>query len=122
MILGAMQDWKLRVTHLIDHAAREHATREIVSHWADGSETRTNWAEVRRDALKMTQVLRRLAIGGSCNAMNEDAPATPLASRSWLDRLGQMLAGEPRNRRYACGYEAGGGYAQPTCSWNCASY
>ncbi len=30
--------------------------------------------------------------------MNEDAPATPPASRSWLDRLGQMLAGEPRNR------------------------
>jgi len=30
--------------------------------------------------------------------MNEDAPATPQASRSWLDRLGQMLAGEPRNR------------------------
>jgi len=30
--------------------------------------------------------------------MNEDAHATPQASRSWLDRLGQMLAGEPRNR------------------------
>ncbi|MEO6064780.1 MAG: transporter associated domain-containing protein [Lysobacterales bacterium] len=30
--------------------------------------------------------------------MNEDAQATPPVSRSWLDRLGQMLAGEPRNR------------------------
>ncbi len=30
--------------------------------------------------------------------MNEDAPATLTPSRSWLDRLGQMLAGEPRNR------------------------
>ncbi len=30
--------------------------------------------------------------------MNEDHLAAPQASRSWLDRLGQMLAGEPRNR------------------------
>ena len=61
-MLGAMQDWDLRVTRLIDHAAREHAGREIVTHWADGSETRTNWAEVRRDALKMTQALRKLGV------------------------------------------------------------
>ncbi len=61
--LGAMQDWDLRVTHLIDHAAREHGAREIVTHWADGSETRTNWAGIRRDALKMTQALRRLGVG-----------------------------------------------------------
>ena len=58
MQLGAMQDWPLRVTHLIDHASREYGHREIVSRWADGSETRTNWAGVRRDALKMTQALR----------------------------------------------------------------
>lgn len=63
MQLGAMQDWKLRVTHLIDHAAREHGHREIVTHWADGSESRTSWAGIRRDALKMTQALRRLGIG-----------------------------------------------------------
>ena len=30
MQLGAMQDWQLLVTHLIDHAAREHGEREIV--------------------------------------------------------------------------------------------
>ena len=58
MQLGAMQDWQLVVTHLIDHAAREHGTREIVTHWADGSETRTTWAGVRRDALKMAEALR----------------------------------------------------------------
>ena len=58
MNLGAMQDWPLRVTRLIDHAGREYGHREIVSRWADGSETRTDWAGVRRDALKMTQALR----------------------------------------------------------------
>ena len=63
MNLGAMQDWELRVTSLLDHAARQHGTREIVSRYADGSETRTDWAGIRRDALKMTQALRRLGIG-----------------------------------------------------------
>ena len=61
-MLGAMQDWDLRVTNLIDHAAREHGTREILTHWADGSESTTTWAGVRRDALKMTQALRRLGV------------------------------------------------------------
>ncbi|WP_295631492.1 long-chain fatty acid--CoA ligase [Novosphingobium sp.] len=56
--IGAMQDWQLLVTHLIDHAAREHGEREIVTHWADGSETRTTWAGVRRDAAKMAEALR----------------------------------------------------------------
>jgi fatty-acyl-CoA synthase len=61
-ILGAMQDWELRVSLLIDHAAREHADREIVTHWADGSQTRATWASVRRDALRMVQRLRRIGI------------------------------------------------------------
>ncbi|MEY4999294.1 MAG: hypothetical protein RIS00_1338, partial [Pseudomonadota bacterium] len=26
-MLGGMQDWDLRVSHLIDYAAREHGTR-----------------------------------------------------------------------------------------------
>ena len=62
MLLGGMQDWALRVTALIDHAGREHATREIVSRWADGSESRTNWAGVRHDALRMTQALRAVGV------------------------------------------------------------
>jgi acyl-CoA synthetase (AMP-forming)/AMP-acid ligase II len=61
-MLGGMQDWKMRVTHLIDHAAREHGAREIVSRWADGSETRTHWAGIRHDALRMTQALRAAGV------------------------------------------------------------
>jgi len=61
-MLGAMQDWTMRVTHVVDHAAREAGSREIVTHWADGSETRTNWAGIRRDALKMAQALERLGL------------------------------------------------------------
>ena len=62
MHLGAMQDWPLRVTNLIDHAGREYGHREIVTHWADGSETRTDWAGIRHDALRMTQALRAAGI------------------------------------------------------------
>ncbi len=62
-MLGAMQDWDLRVTRIVDHAARENGPRELVSRWADGSETRTNWAEIRHEALRMVQALRRLGIG-----------------------------------------------------------
>ncbi|MFM2099873.1 MAG: hypothetical protein RLZZ366_1412 [Pseudomonadota bacterium] len=62
-MLGGMQDWTMRVTHLIDHAAREHGTREIISRWADGRETRTNWAGIRRDAKRMTQALQAAGVG-----------------------------------------------------------
>lgn len=61
-MLGTMQDWDLLVSGLLDHAAREHPTREIVTHWADGGLTRTDWQGVRRDALRMVQALRRLDI------------------------------------------------------------
>jgi hypothetical protein len=43
VLLGAMQDFPLRVMRLVDHAEREHGDREIVSAWADGTITRTNW-------------------------------------------------------------------------------
>jgi fatty-acyl-CoA synthase len=52
-----MQDWPLRVMRLVDHAEREHADGEIVSAWADGSITRTNWKAVARDARRMAQAL-----------------------------------------------------------------
>ena len=62
MSLGAMQDWPLRVTQLVDHAEREHGNGEIVSAWSDGTVTRTNWRDVAGDARKMAQALDRLGI------------------------------------------------------------
>ena len=59
-MLGGMQDFELRVPRLIDHAAREHGGREIVSYWADGSETRTDWSGIARDAKKLAQALEKL--------------------------------------------------------------
>jgi fatty-acyl-CoA synthase len=62
MMLGGMQDFALRVPRLIDHAEREHGSQEIVTHWADGSETRSSWSEVARDARRLAQALERLGL------------------------------------------------------------
>ena len=60
--LGAMQDWPLRIARLIDHAEREHGTREIVAARADGTTVRTNWSNVAHDARRMGQALERLGV------------------------------------------------------------
>jgi fatty-acyl-CoA synthase len=59
-----MQDFELRVPRLIDHAAREHGARELVSYWADGRETRTTWSGIARDARKLAQALEKLGVAG----------------------------------------------------------
>jgi fatty-acyl-CoA synthase len=57
-----MQDFELRVPRLIDHAEREHGGREIVTAWADGSATRTDWAGIARDARRLAQALERMGV------------------------------------------------------------
>ncbi|CAN5376394.1 fatty-acid--CoA ligase [soil metagenome] len=59
-MLGGMQDFELRVPRLLEHAEREHGRRELVSVWADGSETRTDWAGIARDSRKLCQALEKL--------------------------------------------------------------
>ena len=87
MRLGAMQDWPLRVMRLVDHAEREHGRREIVTAWGDGSITRTNWAEVARDARRMAQALEKIGIKPGDRvatlAMNHAAHLT-----SWYGAIG----------------------------------
>lgn len=57
-----MQSQPLLVTGLIDHATREHADREIVTRWADGTQTRSNWGEVGRDARRFAAAMVRLGM------------------------------------------------------------
>ncbi len=61
-MLGAMQDWDLRITHLIDHAAREYGDREIVTRWNDGTIERSNWSSVALEARKMAQAFVALGL------------------------------------------------------------
>jgi acyl-CoA synthetase (AMP-forming)/AMP-acid ligase II len=61
-MLGAMQDWSLRVMRILDHAEREHGGREIVSVWADHAQTRTDYAGIARDARRLANALQRLGL------------------------------------------------------------
>ena len=57
--LGAMQDFPLRIMRVLDHAEREHGSREIVAARADGTTHRTNWTRLAQDARRLAQALVR---------------------------------------------------------------
>lgn len=61
-MLGLMQDWPLLCHRIIDHAARVHAGREVVTRSVEGPIHRTNYAEIRGRALKLAQRLDRQGI------------------------------------------------------------
>src|SRR6478736_3723115 len=62
-MLGLMQDWPLLLHTVIDHAAREHGARAVVSRSVEGPIHRTNYREVRDRALKVAQRLAQDGIG-----------------------------------------------------------
>ena len=62
-MLGLMQDWPLLCHKIIDHAARQHPRREVVSRSLEGPIVRTTYAEIRARALKVAQRLERDGYG-----------------------------------------------------------
>src|SRR6201990_207718 len=56
-MLGLMQDWPLLCHRIIDHAARVHGEREVVTRSVEGPIHRTNYAEIRTRALKVAERL-----------------------------------------------------------------
>ncbi|RYX97943.1 MAG: fatty-acid--CoA ligase [Bradyrhizobiaceae bacterium] len=54
---GLMQDWPLLCHRIIDHAAKNHAEREVVSRSIEGPIHRTTYAEIRKRSLKVAQRL-----------------------------------------------------------------
>ena len=58
-MLGLMQEWPLVCPTVIDHAARQHGHREIVSRSVEGPIVRTTYKDVRERALKVAQLLTR---------------------------------------------------------------
>src|SRR4051812_43047963 len=61
-MLGLMQDWPLTVDKLMDRAANWHGEREVVSRNADGSISRTTYAEIHGRAKQVTNALRAAGI------------------------------------------------------------
>jgi fatty-acyl-CoA synthase len=56
---GLMQDWPMLCHRIIDHAAKVHGEREVVTRSVEGPIHRTNYAEIRARALKVAQRLDR---------------------------------------------------------------
>ncbi len=61
-MLGLMQDWPLTVDRILDHAARRHGGREIVSRSVEGPIVRTTYAELHARAKQVSHGLRDLGI------------------------------------------------------------
>lgn len=61
-MLGLMQDWPLLCHKVIDHAAKYHGEREVISRSIEGPIHRTDYSSVRERALKLAQRLDREGI------------------------------------------------------------
>ena len=61
-MLGTMQDWPLLIHKVIDHAASEHGTREVVTRTVEGPIRTTTYADIRRRALRVAKRLEREGI------------------------------------------------------------
>ena len=58
-MLGLMQEWPLLCHKIMDHAARQHPHREVVSRSVEGPIVRTTYSELRTRSLKVAQRLER---------------------------------------------------------------
>jgi fatty-acyl-CoA synthase len=57
-----MQDFPLRVTNIIDHAARYHPNRKIISKDSAGLIMETNYKTIRTNALKVASALKKIGV------------------------------------------------------------
>ncbi len=58
-MLGLMQDWPLLLHRIIDHAAKFHGERKVITRSVEGPIVETNYAEIRARALKVAQRLEK---------------------------------------------------------------
>jgi fatty-acyl-CoA synthase len=61
-MLGLMQDWPLLCHRVIDHAATYHAERQIITRSVEGPIHTTNYANLRKRALRVAQRLDKTGI------------------------------------------------------------
>jgi acyl-CoA synthetase (AMP-forming)/AMP-acid ligase II len=61
-MLGLMQQHNLLISSLLGHAARHHASAEVISATNQGAIHRGTWADVERRARRLVRVLQGLGI------------------------------------------------------------
>jgi fatty-acyl-CoA synthase len=59
---GSMQDWPLLIHKVIDHAARQHGGREVVTRSVEGPIRRTTYGAIRGRSLRLAKRLEREGI------------------------------------------------------------
>ena len=64
-MLGLMQSQPLLISSIITHAARHHATAEVVSRTVEGTTHRTTYAGIEHRARQLAQALQALGVGPS---------------------------------------------------------
>ena len=62
MIDGSIQDYALTLDKLLDHGAKWHSGKEVVTAYADGSTSRINYVGLRDRAKRVTALLRKLGV------------------------------------------------------------
>ncbi|WP_298197468.1 long-chain-fatty-acid--CoA ligase [Novosphingobium sp.] len=72
-MLGLMQDWPLTVDRIIDHAARVHGGREVVTRRLDGQVYRTDYRTIEARSRRLSAALLALGI----------APGDRVATLAW---------------------------------------
>jgi fatty-acyl-CoA synthase len=60
MLRGKMQDWPLRLSTILDHAAHVHGYREVVTRTIEGPIHRSTYAELAKRARQCASALRRM--------------------------------------------------------------
>ena len=58
-MLGLMQDWPLLLHRIIDHAAKFHGERKVITRSIEGPIVESNYAQIRGRALKVAQRLEQ---------------------------------------------------------------
>nr|MCU0883128.1 long-chain fatty acid--CoA ligase [Hyphomonadaceae bacterium] len=57
-MLGLMQNWPLTVDRILDHAAVNHGSREVVTRSVEGPIVRTTYADIHRRAKQVSNALK----------------------------------------------------------------
>ncbi len=58
-----MQDWNMRVSHILDHAVKYHPKRTITTRTVEGPIEVTTWKGIREGALRVAEGLHKMGLG-----------------------------------------------------------
>ena len=62
-MFGLMQDWPLLCNRILDHAATYNAERQVITRSIEGPLHTTNYADLRKRALRVSQRLEHRDLG-----------------------------------------------------------